>query len=357
LSVYQIVKKMGIPDSHIILMSGLDVANDARNVARGEIFNTDVISDGLGNLLEEAEVDFSGDEVTTDLFIRVMLDRLPSSLPRGKRLLSGPNSNLLVFLSGHGGDEFFKFHDTEELSAQDLADTFHQMHSQRRFRSVLLMLETCQASTMSMHIDVPNVVTLASSIRGQNSYAYTTGREKVGVATVDRFTHLLGVYFSQTLLQTDLRRDLLTEGGNQSSSSSMLSAVCTSLFTPSLQSLFDFLSPSFLYSTPCIVHSSDRKQGGAAECSSDHGRDVSLIEYFANYEGIRRACGDLARSGTESLWDSDVTDNLPIRTDPGNEEEEEEDGGVRSHQSLWLLQRVRRHREEVVRRAEDLHVV
>jgi hypothetical protein len=31
--------------------------------------------------------------------------------PASKRLRSGPHSNVLLYLTGHGGDEFLKFHD------------------------------------------------------------------------------------------------------------------------------------------------------------------------------------------------------------------------------------------------------
>ena len=41
-----------------------------------------------------------------------------AATPLSKRLRTTNTSNILVFLSGHGGDEFFKFRDTEEMSTQ-----------------------------------------------------------------------------------------------------------------------------------------------------------------------------------------------------------------------------------------------
>jgi hypothetical protein len=35
-------------------------------------------------------------------------------------------------MTGHGGDEFLKFQDQEEISAFDIADAFQQMHTQKR---------------------------------------------------------------------------------------------------------------------------------------------------------------------------------------------------------------------------------
>jgi glycosylphosphatidylinositol transamidase (GPIT) subunit GPI8 len=35
-------------------------------------------------------------------------------------------------MTGHGGDEFLKFQDSEEISAFDLADAFEQMWQKKR---------------------------------------------------------------------------------------------------------------------------------------------------------------------------------------------------------------------------------
>lgn len=55
-------------------------------------------------------------------------------VPRSKRLISDADSNLLIYMSGHGGDEFIKFNDVEELLAQDLADAMAQMAEKGRCR-------------------------------------------------------------------------------------------------------------------------------------------------------------------------------------------------------------------------------
>jgi len=58
--------------------------------------------------------------------------RVESNTPRSKRLLTDERSNILVYMAGHGGDEFLKFQDNEEISAFDLADAFEQMWQKKR---------------------------------------------------------------------------------------------------------------------------------------------------------------------------------------------------------------------------------
>jgi len=81
---------------------------------------------------DNVEVDYRGYEVTVENFIRVLTDRVGNNVPRSKRLLTDENSNVLVYMTGHGGDEFIKFQDAEEMSSLDLADTFEQMRQKKR---------------------------------------------------------------------------------------------------------------------------------------------------------------------------------------------------------------------------------
>lgn len=54
------------------------------------------------------------------------------SVPRSKRLLTDDKSNIFVYMTGHGGNEFLKFQDNEEISAFDIADAFEQMYQKKR---------------------------------------------------------------------------------------------------------------------------------------------------------------------------------------------------------------------------------
>jgi phosphatidylinositol glycan class K len=95
-------------------------------------------------------------------------------VPRSKRLGSDGGSNVLVYLTGHGGDEFLKFQDSEEMSAWDFADAIGSMHAQHRFHQMLFMVDTCQAATLQHHLHhIPNVVAIGSSRKGENSYSVT----------------------------------------------------------------------------------------------------------------------------------------------------------------------------------------
>ncbi len=92
-------------------------------------------------------------------------------MPRSKRLLSDANSNIFVYMTGHGGNEFLKFQDNEEISAFDIADAFEQMYEKKRYNEIFFMIDTCQANTMYSKFYSPNVLATGSSVLGENSYS------------------------------------------------------------------------------------------------------------------------------------------------------------------------------------------
>jgi phosphatidylinositol glycan class K len=102
-------------------------------------------------------------------------------------LLSDSGSNVLLFLSGHGGDGFLKFRDVSNVQSHDLSDALETMRTQRRFNEMLVLVDTCQAATIPEPFVTPRVTSISSSLRGENSYA--SGYDDfIGQALLDRFT-------------------------------------------------------------------------------------------------------------------------------------------------------------------------
>ena len=97
--------------------------------------------------------------------------RVSPDTPRSKRLLTDDRSNVFVYMTGHGGDEFLKFQDAEEISAFDIADAFEQMWEKRRYHEILFMIDTCQANTMYSKFYSPNILASGSSELDESSYS------------------------------------------------------------------------------------------------------------------------------------------------------------------------------------------
>ncbi|XP_033731695.1 GPI-anchor transamidase-like [Pecten maximus] len=186
LSIYRSVKRLGIPDSQIILMVADDMACNPRNPRPATVFNN--ANQQINVYGDDVEVDYRGYEVTVENFIRVLTGRLPPSTPRSKRLLTDERSNVLVYMTGHGGDGFLKFQDAEEISNVELADAFEQMWQKRRYHELFYMIDTCQAESMFQKFYSPNILAVASSKIGEDSLSHHVD-PTIGVFVIDRYTY------------------------------------------------------------------------------------------------------------------------------------------------------------------------
>ncbi|OMO72003.1 Peptidase C13, legumain [Corchorus capsularis] len=194
LSLYRTVKRLGIPDERIILMLADDMACNSRNKYPAQVFNNE--NHRLNLYGDNVEVDYRGYEVTVENFLRVLTGRHETAVPRSKRLLSDEGSHILLYMTGHGGDEFLKFQDSEELQSHDLADAVKQMKEKLRFKELLIMVDTCQAATLFNQLQSPGVLAIGSSMKGENSYSHHLDSD-VGVSVVDRFTYYTLAFFER----------------------------------------------------------------------------------------------------------------------------------------------------------------
>nr|KAJ0223822.1 hypothetical protein LSAT_V11C200090700 [Lactuca sativa] len=138
------------------------------------------------------QVEYRGYEVTIENFLRVLTGRHENVVPRTKRLLSDEGSHILLYMTGHGGDEFLKFQDSDELQSHDLDD------------ELLIRVDTCQAATLFSQVWIlflpklhsPGVLAIGSSMKGENSYSHHLDSD-VGVSVVDRFTFYTLAFFER----------------------------------------------------------------------------------------------------------------------------------------------------------------
>ena len=277
LSLYRTVKRLGIPDSQIILMLPDDMACNPRNSFPGSVFNDksrllDLYDDKGGEQKEGMggiEVDYRGNEVTVENFVRLLTDRWPSSQPASKRLMTDDRSNILIYMTGHGGNEFLKFQDAEEISSFDLADAFEQMWEKKRYHELLFMIDTCQANTMYPAFYTPNIIATGSSAKDQSSYSHHADQD-VGVAVIDRWT-----YANLEFLESRL---------NSTSSDVRLGE------------LFDYYTFDRVHSEAGVRH--DLFPGGREAV-----RDRRVLDFFGNVQGVEV---DSAEDESAASWQEDL---------------------------------------------------
>ncbi|KAL8270652.1 hypothetical protein Esti_005398 [Eimeria stiedai] len=358
LSFYTLIKQQGVPDQKIILMlAGEDGPCSARNpfpagvyrhrsrtqnlfgghdicAARlqarqqqqqqqqqqlqlqeeeidGESAYSRCAAGALG--WEGAEVDFAGDDVTVGALVSVLGGLQGPLTPAHQRLRSSSSSTLLVFLSGHGGDEFFKFSDWEVLLQQQLAETLDLMHALRRFKNMLIIAETCQAATMLSGVRTPHVLRVSSSLKGESSYSYV-GDSELGCALIDRWSHSVTNHLCmQANLQPPAAANSSSSNSNSSSSGWQRGRGVGRLRAP-VSALLESLDPSFLLSTCGVEEETTPGSPSLASLPLDtfFSLRIKPMPFQAQYPGpAAPAAAAGGAKETMQLWHADALRFFP----------------------------------------------
>jgi len=198
LAIVDLLRNNGVPHDHITLMMADEFPTNPRNKYKNGMYVHG--ADAESTLYNATTfVHYRGADVTVQNFLNVLLGieegqsstttATPnSSGDRSNVLRSNSQSNVLVYVTGHGGDQFFKFQDEEEITSLDFKRAFDQMHQRGRYRNLLFVADTCQAFTLADHIDTPNVITIGSSLRDENAYAHHSD-SNLGLSVIERYTY------------------------------------------------------------------------------------------------------------------------------------------------------------------------
>ena len=195
MAMYHSLKRMGLPDSRIVLMHADCATCDPRMMHPGKTYyrpqHTLLAPEDWES--DDVEIDYRDLDVTAESVMRVLTGNTKYGASHGQVLGSTSSSNVLLFLTGHGGDSFLKFHDQSELMASDLGATIEYMKMVGRFKQLFVILDTCQASTMYEDVNTKGWAGAASSKRDQSSYALNSDSQ-VGTFLIDEFSHHMYEY-------------------------------------------------------------------------------------------------------------------------------------------------------------------
>lgn len=129
-AMYQLLKKNGVDDDHILLISEDDIAYNPQNPRPGFIQSS--MSDE--NLYDGVQVDYR--------LSQVKFQDLPDVFKSSDSIYPDTYDNLFVYWAGHGEPEGQKW-GNDLLSASEVADMFYKLYKKRCYRRVFLAMETC----------------------------------------------------------------------------------------------------------------------------------------------------------------------------------------------------------------------
>jgi glycosylphosphatidylinositol transamidase (GPIT) subunit GPI8 len=192
LAQYTMLKAQGFDDDHIVLAIRDDISTAKKNPLPGQVRN---ITMGA-NLRENAQIDYSG----AGLNASALMGILKGDPVFPERINSDFNDNIYVFLVGHGGNQGM-FVDIDDaaysvssgenvLSPLLLANTIAEMHKNKRYRRMLIVVEACHSGALGASLTAPNALLMTAASAAENSLATNFALE-IGEWVADQFAFSL----------------------------------------------------------------------------------------------------------------------------------------------------------------------
>ena len=172
---YQIMKKGGIPEDHIITMMYNDVPFAEENPFPGELYNHP--GNDIPNVYEGIVVDYQKEDVNPKTFMKVLLGDESAG---GKVLKSTKDDNVFLYFSDHGGFHNIAFPVGGYVFSEDLLKMIQTMHGKQMYKKFVLYIEACVSG--SMFTDLPedlNVVAITAANDHESSWGWYCNSEAV----------------------------------------------------------------------------------------------------------------------------------------------------------------------------------
>ena len=164
MAIYNLLRTNGVADEDIILFSVDDIPWVSENPLPGNIHYE---VEGA-NIRKNAAIDYAGDSVTLANLKNVLLGKSTEDTP--VVLESNQNTNVLVYIVGHGMPRAINFNNGDQLIARGLVALLDEMFSLQRYRQMLIMVESCYGESLATDIATPGVVYFTGASRIESSF-------------------------------------------------------------------------------------------------------------------------------------------------------------------------------------------
>jgi ABC-type branched-subunit amino acid transport system substrate-binding protein len=173
LAQYQLLRKNGVPDNHIVLVAAGDLSGAPQNPTKG-VIRYEV---GGPNLANNVAVDYRLSDLTARDLLDILAGRASNRLPQV--INSGPDDDVYVFFAGHGNNQGFYLGSNgdiadsstgnEIVTPDELAATAQDLSARGRYRHLLIAVEACEGGTLGTKLDAPGAALLAGADPSEDS--------------------------------------------------------------------------------------------------------------------------------------------------------------------------------------------
>jgi legumain len=207
---YQILKRGGLDDDHIVVMMADDLAGNFMNPHPGQVFN----QPGGPDVYDGVPLDYTGDNVNAENFLEVLSGHKkgPATLgTSGKLIKSGPEDRVFVYFADHGAPGILGMPTGNFLYADQLIKTLKHKAASKGFADLVIYVEACESGSIFEGLLDKSLNIYATT--AANAYESSWGTYCPGMdpSPPSEFSTCLGDLYSVAFLENSDANDLTTE--------------------------------------------------------------------------------------------------------------------------------------------------
>ncbi|MFH0967668.1 MAG: C13 family peptidase [Methanobacteriota archaeon] len=165
LTMYQMLRKHGVPDDHIIMMVYDDIPQDPHNTKPGEVYHVPKGEE----VRKTAILDYSGEQVNQQTIEQVLTGK--SSEQDLPVLGSNENSTILVYFASHGapGGLLVIGEGEAVITPEEMNILVEKMKENQKFGQMLILLESCYSGATVEDISTSGVLVMTAAGKNETS--------------------------------------------------------------------------------------------------------------------------------------------------------------------------------------------
>ena len=169
LAIYQMLKRHGYDDDHIVLILADNIANDPQNIYPGEVY-VKPKSEGGENVYKDVVVDYHLSDVGIGDLRKILLGERSEKYPVVFDATS--QSNVFIYWCGHGNRGKMAWGSDLQLTTETMKEGWQQVLSAGKYRKIFAAIDACYSGSIGESIvGLPGVLYLTAANANEPSKA------------------------------------------------------------------------------------------------------------------------------------------------------------------------------------------
>ncbi len=166
LAMYQLLKRHGYDDDHILLIMEDNIAYDTHNIYPGIVR----VRPNGENVYENVKVDYHLKDVSINDLQEIMLGHRSERLP--EVISPTANDNVIVFWCGHGNKNQLAWGSSSIISGNDIKNIVQNMNTEKKFRKMLFSVDACYSGSIGKACEgIPGILIITAANENEPSKA------------------------------------------------------------------------------------------------------------------------------------------------------------------------------------------